>query len=296
MSYIDIYEVNDNPQPGTAQVCGIIGDPIAHTISPAMQNAAFQRLGLEYIYVPFRVKKADLCQAIQGVRALNIRGLNVTIPHKIDVIPLLDEIDPLAENIGAVNTIVNDEGALRGFNTDAAGFLKAFLAAKVRPERKNIVILGAGGAARAIAFILADKGANLTILNRHPDSARRLSGRILKLFRRKVEALELNRENLKFALGEGEVLVNTTSLGMAPETDATPVPARLIRPGLVVFDIIYNPIKTRLLYEADKRGAKVIGGMEMLVWQGAASFELWTGQKAPVSVMREAAIRKMSSS
>ena len=293
MSYIDIYEVDENPQPGKTQVCGIIGDPISHTVSPAMQNAAFQKLGLEFTYVPFRVTKEDLCQAIQGVKALNIRGLNVTIPHKIDVMPLLDEIDPLAEKIGSVNTIVNDEGSLKGYNTDASGFLKALLAAKVRPDRKNIVILGAGGAARAIVFILADQGANLTVLNRHPEAARKLTARLFALFRRKVEALELNRENLKTALNDAEVTINTTSLGMTPETDATPVPARLIKPGQVVFDIIYNPPKTRLLYEAEKRGAKTIGGIEMLVWQGAAAFELWTGQKAPVTVMREAAIRKL---
>ena len=293
MSYIDIYEIGENPEAGRTQVCGIIGDPIAHTISPAMHNAAFENLGLEYTYVPFRVKKEDLGRAIAGVKALNIRGLNVTIPHKIEVMSFLDEIDPLAEKIGAVNAILNDEGILKGFNTDAAGFLKALLAAKVKPGKKDFVILGAGGAARAVAFILADQGANLTVLNRHPQAAGQLTARIFQLFRRKVEALELNRANLKAALNEAEVLVNTTSLGMAPETEATPVPAGLIKPGLVVFDIIYNPPRTRLLCEAEKRGAKTIGGMEMLVWQGAAAFELWTGHRAPVPVMRTAAMRAL---
>ncbi len=293
MSYIHIYEIGENPEANKNQVCGIIGDPIAHTISPAMQNAAFNKFGLEYTYVPFRVKKEDLGRAIAGVKALNIRGLNVNIPHKIEVMSFLDEIDPLAEKIGAVNTILNDEGILKGFNTDAAGFLKALLAAKVKPGKRNFVILGAGGAARAVAFILADQGANLTVLNRHPQAAGQLTARIFQLFRRKVEALELNRANLKAALNEAEVLVNTTSLGMAPEAEATPVPARLIKPGLVVFDIIYNPPQTRLLYEAEKRGAKTIGGMEMLVWQGAAAFELWTGHRAPVPVMRRAAIRAL---
>lgn len=274
-------------------MCGIIGNPIEHTISPVMQNAAFQELELDFVYVPFKVKPGDLNQAIQGVKALSIRGINVTIPHKVAVIPFLDELDSLAENIGAVNTIVNESGTLKGYNTDASGFLKALLAEGVQPENRKITILGAGGAARAIAFILADKGANLTIMNRHLDSAQKLADRTFQLFRRDVQALELNRENLKDNLFGAEILVNTTSLGMSPENDNTPVPALLIKPGLVVFDIIYNPVKTRLLYEAEERGAKVIGGIEMLVWQGAAAFEIWTGKRAPVQIMREAVMRAL---
>jgi shikimate dehydrogenase len=278
---------------GSTRVCGIIGSPVEHTVSPAMQNAAFRSAGLDYIYVPFPVKKGELGKAIEGMRALNIRGLNVTIPHKIEVIPFLDEIDALAEKIGAVNTIVNEDGNLKGYNTDASGFLRALLADKIKPEGKNIGILGAGGAARAIAFILADRGANLTILNRHPGPASELADRINGYFRREVMALELTKDNLKISLQTNDILVNTTSVGMTPDLKDTPVPVTYLKRRQVVFDIIYNPLKTRLLEGAEKRGAKTISGIEMLVWQGAAAFELWTGVKAPVEIMRESALKDL---
>ena len=279
---------------GRTQVCGIFGDPVEHTISPVMHNAAFHKLGLDYMYVPFRVREEDLGPAVQGLRAMQIRGINITIPHKVSVMPFLDELDTLAEYIGAVNTIVNTDGWLKGYNTDAPGFLRALLEKGGSPEGKNIVILGAGGAARGIAFILADKGTHLTIINRHPGPAQDLAGRLSSLFRREVKALELNRKNLKIALDQAEILVNTTSLGMYPGTDETPVPSALLKPGLMVFDIVYNPHRTRLLKEAEERGALTIGGVEMLVWQGVVAFELWTGHKAPVKTMRKAVKRALN--
>jgi shikimate dehydrogenase len=151
---------------GKTRICGLIGDPVEHTMSPAMHNAAFAELGLDFAYLPFRVRPVDLAAAVGGLRALNAIGFNVTIPHKVAVIPLLDELDSLAEKIGAVNTVVNDSGVLKGYNTDASGFLQALLDHDIEPRDKNIVLLGAGGAARAIAYILADRGARLTILNR----------------------------------------------------------------------------------------------------------------------------------
>ena len=151
---------------GKTKICGIIGDPVEHTMSPAIHNAAFNELGLDYVYLPFPVQQGQLGEAIKGMRALNFRGLCVTIPHKVAVIQFLDKLDPLAERIGAVNTIVNDSGVLTGYNTDASGFLNSLLERKVDPEGKKVVILGAGGASRAISFILADNGARLTILNR----------------------------------------------------------------------------------------------------------------------------------
>ena len=280
---------------GTTRICGIIGDPIEHTMSPVMHNAAFQKAGLGFVFVPFNVKPEELKQAIHGVRAFNIRGLSVTIPHKVAVIPFLDEVDSLAEKIGAVNTIVNEKKRLKGYNTDASGFLRALLKEGIQPEGKNVVILGAGGASRAIAFILADRGAELTIINRHLAPAQEMAGRIFSFFRKEVKALELNRENLKIALDGADIVVNTTSVGMSPNAGKSPVGADLLKPGLVVFDIIYNPMKTRLMAEAEKRGAKIISGVEMLVWQGVAAFELWTGKSAPVQVMRESAIRALSS-
>jgi shikimate dehydrogenase len=265
-------------------------------MSPVMHNAAFKKLGIDYLYVPFRVRKEELEKAIAGMRALNIRGLNVTIPHKVEVISFLDKVDPLVEKIGAVNTIVNDGGVLTGYNTDATGFLQALLERGVEPKGKNTVILGAGGASRAISFILAERGANLVILNRQLelDWAEELAQRISQIFNKEVKALVLNEGNLAEVLGRAEVLVNATSVGMSPNIDETPVPARLLKPGLVVFDIVYNPVKTGLLREAEAAGAQtLICGLDMLVWQGALAFEKWTGHKAPLELMKREVIKAL---
>ena len=280
---------------GKTKICGLIGDPIEHSMSPAMHNTAFKNRGLDYVYLPFRVAKARLGEAILGVKALNIRGLNVTIPHKVSVIPLLDELDPLAEKIGAVNTIINNDGVLKGYNTDAHGFLRALLEQDIEPDGKSIVMLGAGGASRAISFILAERGANLVILNRQLelDWAVKLGNSISRTFGRKVKALELNEQNLTPVLRKANILVNTTSVGMRPNTNETPIPARLLESDLVVFDIVYNPVKTKLLTEAESAGAKAISGLEMLVWQGALAFEMWTGLTAPLEIMRKATIRAL---
>jgi len=280
---------------GRTRICGLIGDPIEHTLSPVMHNAAFRSKGLDYLYLPFRVKREWLSQAIDGMRALNIRGLNVTIPHKVDVIPYLNELAPLAEKIGAVNTIVNDDGVLKGYNTDAAGFLKALLKRGIKPEGKRVVILGAGGASRAISFILAERSASLVILNRQLefDWAAQLASRLSQSFQSEAKALELNEPNLKASLSQADILVNTTSLGMSPNSNETPVPAKLLRPEFVVFDIVYNPIQTRLLKEAEGVGAETINGLEMLVEQGALAFEMWTGLEAPIEVMKKEAIKAL---
>ena len=284
-----------NPVSGKTIVCGVIGDPIEHTMSPVMHNAAFKKLGIDYLYVPFRVRKEELEKAIAGMRALNIRGLNVTIPHKVEVISFLDKVDSMVGKIGAVNTIVNDDGVLTGYNTDATGFLQALLERGVEPKGKNTVILGAGGVSRAISFILAERGAHLVILNRQLelDWAEELAQRISQIFNKEIKALVLNEGNLAEVLERAEVLVNATSVGMSPNIDETPVPARLLKPGLVVFDSVYNPVKTRLLREAEAAGVKAIGGLDMLVWQGALAFEKWTGQKAPLELMREEAIKAL---
>lgn len=276
---------------GKTKVCGIIGDPIEHTMSPVMHNAAFKNKGVDYVYLAFRVKKEELGKAIEGMRALNIRGLNVTIPHKVAVIQFLDELDPLADKIGAINTIMNDDGVLRGYNTDATGFLQALRERGIEPKGKSVVILGAGGASRAISFILAERGSSLVILNRTWDKAKVCANRISRIFTREVEALELNKENLSKVLEKADILVNATSVGMSPNINETPVSSDLLGPNLVVYDIVYNPIKTRLQREAEVVGATVIGGLEMLVWQGALAFEKWTGREAPVNLMKEEAIK-----
>jgi shikimate dehydrogenase len=280
---------------GKTQICGLIGDPVEHTMSPPMQNAAFKKLELDYIYLPFRVKPEELPRAVAGLKALNVRGFNVTIPHKVSVIPLLDGLDPLAEKIGAVNTVVNDCGELLGYNTDATGFLRVLLGKSVQPENKNVVILGAGGAARAIAYILAENGAHLTIINRklELDWAEDIAQLILEDFGREVIVMELIPRKLAKALPGADILVNATSVGMSPAGNRSPVPARFLHSEMVVFDIVYNPLTTKLLGEAKAAGARTISGVDMLAWQGALAFEIWTGQTPPLTLMRREAMKML---
>ena len=265
------------------KVCAVIGRPVAHSLSPLLHNTAFSYYGLNWVYLAFEVE--NLKGAIEGVRGFGVKGLNVTIPYKTDVLAYLDGLDMLAKRIGAVNTIVNHSGHLKGYNTDAQGFLKVLSKEGIDPRGEGFIILGAGGAARAISFVLAQSGARLSVLNRTPERALELSRKLEEEFGRPVPALELNTSNLKFALDNAAVIVNTTSRGMSPDVEGTPVPGELLRPGLTVLDIVYSPLKTRLLREAEAAGAKVVGGLDMLVYQAGLSFELWTGLKAPLEVM-----------
>jgi shikimate dehydrogenase len=278
---------------GKTKVCALIGDPVEHTVSPAMHNAAFQELGLDYIYVAFKVKPEELPQAVAGLKALNITGFNVTIPHKVVIIPLLDSLDPLAEKVGAVNTVINDDGKLKGYNTDAEGFYRALTEHGFNPKNKKVVVLGAGGASRAITYILAKNGASLTILNRQQelDWAEDIAGLLREDFRKEVKVLELG--DLAKALPSADLLINATSVGMSPSANVSPVPAKLLAGLPLVFDIVYNPIKTKLLQDAAVAGVKTISGVDMLAWQGALAFEKWTGRTAPINLMRETAIKML---
>jgi shikimate dehydrogenase len=280
---------------GKTKISCLIGDPVAHTMSPVMHNAAFAKLDLDYAYLPFRVKPEDLSRAVSGLRALNVVGFNVTIPHKVAVMPLLDELDPLAEKIGAVNTVVNANGVLEGYNTDASGFLQALVERGIQPSDKNIVLLGAGGAARAIAYILIQRNARLTILNRRQelDWAEAIAANIKKDIGKDIAVFELLPDHLEKALANADILVNATSVGMSPESEISLVPARLIRSGLVAVDIVYNPVRTKLLRDAAAAGAVIIEGLDMLVWQGALAFEKWTGRKAPFDLMKEVALGEL---
>ncbi|MEM1659129.1 MAG: shikimate dehydrogenase [Candidatus Jordarchaeales archaeon] len=280
---------------GRTRVVGIIGDPVEHSLSPRMHNAAFEHLKLDYVYVPFRVSSNALKEAIEGVRALNIKGVNVTIPHKVSVIPLLDWVDEEALNIGAVNTIVSEKGELKGYNTDGLGFLEALKEEGVKVSGIKAVLLGAGGAARAIAYSLAPIVSELVILNRTADKAISLSEEL----RRKgwsVRGGRLDEETLEKELKDTELLVNATSVGMYPNVDETPVPREVLNSRLTVFDAVYNPIETRLLKDAKSVGAKVVNGVGMLVNQGAVAFKLWTGVNPPKEVMRRAVIEGLQSS
>lgn len=280
---------------GNSKICGIIGDPIGHTISPAMHNAAFKALNLDYVYVPFRVSSEDLPRAVEALRVFNIRGVNVTIPHKVSIIPLLDGIDEYARKIGSINVVVNENGRLAGYNTDAHGFLYALLDQGVEPEGQKVAVLGAGGASRSICFALAERGASLTILNRTPGNAARFAVEMSELTGRPFQVLGLTAENLAAALDNCTILINTTSVGMYPHSDATLVDHRLIKSHHTVIDIVYNPFRTRLLAEAERSGARTISGIDMLIWQGALAFEIWTGRQAPINIMRKDAQRFLKS-
>ena len=279
---------------GKTRVCAIIGDPVEHSLSPAMHNAAFRKLGLNLVYLAFKVTKNELKDAISGARSLGLRGLNVTMPHKNAVIKYLDEIDSKAKAIGAVNTILNNQGKLIGYNTDGNGAMIALKENGIYPEEKKMLILGAGGAAKAIAFQAAQEVEELVILNRTSEKAEQLAELLCKKFGKKVKGVKLSAEVLKEEMKTTDILVNATSVGMHPDVNRSPVPSDLLRRDLCVMDIIYNPLETKLVKDAKSVGAKVVLGLEMLLYQGAVAFEIWTNCPAPVDVMKEAALNKLA--
>ena len=275
---------------GKTKVYGVIGDPIEHTLSPAMHNAAFEAAKLDCVFLAFKVKPEEVGKALEGMRALGIQGLNVTMPHKNAVIGFLDEVDENAKLLNAVNTIKNVDGKLCGFNTDGVGALRALRENGVEPKGKRITLLGAGGAARAIAFALGKEAEEVSIVNRTLQSAADLANLIHQKFKSKVFAYALSPFTIKACLAEADVLINASSVGMKPNASQSPVPRRWLKPDLAVMDIVYNPVETKLAKDAKAAGAKVVSGVEMLIYQGAASFEIWTGREALVEVMREAAL------
>jgi shikimate dehydrogenase len=278
---------------GKTRVCGVIGDPIEHTLSPVMHNAAFEALKIDYVFLAFNVKSAEVGNAISGMRALAVHGLNVTMPHKNAVVKYLDEVDPTGKAIGSVNTILNKDGRLLGFNTDGVGALNALEQNGVNPRSKKIVLLGAGGAAKAIAYTLAQEADELVILNRTLKPATELATLLKEKFRKKINSGELSPSMIEENLADSDVLINATSVGMNPNINQTPVAPEWLKPDLAVMDIVYNPIETKLAKDAKASGAKVVSGVEMLIYQGAVSFEIWTACKAPVEVMRKAALNHL---
>jgi shikimate dehydrogenase len=254
---------------------GVIGYPLGHTQSPAMHNAAFSENAVNAVYLAFESKDIDGC--VQGMRALGIKGMSITTPHKSTVIPLLDEVDDLAVKIGAVNTIVNHGGYLVGYNTDAMGALRA-LEEKTDPAGKSCLIIGAGGAARAIGFILKERGAHLIIANRSGERGDALAHSLGCAF--------LPLERVKEI--QADLFIHATSVGMYPRDDACIVAPDILQNARVVMDVVYNPLETKLLKFAAKQGCSTINGLGMLVHQGAEQFRLWTGLEAPISTMRKA--------
>jgi shikimate dehydrogenase len=267
--------------------CGVIGNPVEHSLSPAIHNAAFRKVGLNFVYLAWRVEAIG--DAIKGLRALgNFRGASVTIPHKVAAMPFLDHVEATARRIGAINTIVAEKGELTGYNTDATGALRALGEGGVELRNRHIVILGSGGAARAIAFAIAgdSQAEKLTLVGIDDRERTTLAQDVRSQGALRVEDVHLDESTLRRVLPEVHVLIHCTPLGMSPKTDATCVPASLLHADLSVMDVVYNPLETRLLKEAKHAGCKTIPGLEMFLNQAIAQFELWTKQSAPVDVMR----------
>ena len=278
--------MNAVPIDGRTTICAVIGNPIEHSLSPAIHNAAFAARGINGAYVAFNV--THLKKAIEGIRGLGIRGVSVTIPHKIAVMPLLDTIDETARTIGSINTIVNTGGHLAGYNSDGIGALQALRDAGCNPTGKRVTILGSGGAARAIAVTMALQAtpSALTLLGIIEQERTQLASDLASKSSLRPVTADLSSQGLTAALQECDLLINTTPVGMHPKSAESPIPGNLLRKQPAVFDIVYNPRKTRLLRDAEQAGCTVVSGIEMFLNQAAVQFTLWTGQPAPVDVMR----------
>ena len=287
-------------------ILGIIGYPIGHTLSPLIHNTAIKHIGLDYIYLPFEVKKENIALAIGGLKGLGIKGINVTIPHKESVIPYLETMDDNAKFIGAVNTIKLEDDKIKGYNTDGLGFLKSLkIDAKEDVKGKNILILGAGGSARAIAIQMALEKANSVIIaNRTVERGKKLAEYIkLKVHdpstgwvprKLKVKAIALNDSLLVEYFREADIIINTTSIGMK-DNDNPLFPYNYITNKHLVCDIVYKPIETNLLKEALLRGARILNGLGMLIYQGSLSFKIWTGHEMPVEIVRKTLMKELKS-
>ena len=272
------------------KIYAIIGDPVAHSLSPVMHNAAFDKLGMDAVYLAFRVSKGELGDAIRGAKSLGIAGLNVTIPLKEKALFFVDA-EKVAKKIGAINTIDFSSGTPIGYNTDGIGSQRVLKETVDEIKGKKVLIFGAGGAAKAISFYLDAEGARVTIANRTKKRAAQLASKL-----RNASAIGLDTE-LKKHIKDSDILINATSVGMHPHEDATLVNANLMHPDLVVFDIVYNPVETKLLREAKRAGVKkIVDGVKMLVYQGAASFRIWTKGEPPITVMEKAVRGALSSS
>jgi shikimate dehydrogenase len=278
----------------STQLCGVIGDPVAHSLSPAIHNRAFQELGLDFVYLAFRVENVGA--ALAGMRALeNFRGLSVTIPHKVAIIDHLDEIAEVDRQIGSINTVVNEGGRLRGFGSDGPGARQALLESGVEIAGQPVLMLGSGGAARAISFDLAYRArpSSLFVLGVIEDEIEALVRELRE--RTGVDAAGelLTDASLTKRIAESRLLIHATPIGMHPKEDQSLVPSDWMHPELAVMDIVYNPRETRLLSDARARGLATIPGLEMFVNQAILQFEAWTGENAPREVMRQVVLEHL---
>jgi shikimate dehydrogenase len=277
---------------GRTRVCAVIGDPIEHSLSPVIQNAAFNALNIDCVYTAFRVKSSDVSKALESMRVLNVLGLNVTMPHKEAVIKHLDWIDEPAKFLNSVNTIHHKEGRMLGYSTDGIGAFRALKENGADPQGKRVLIFGAGGAARAIAHSLIQEADELVVLNRTVSEAEKLSETLKRKFNKKIVVGSLSPKVIKEKIRASDVLLNTTSVGMMPNINQSLTGPDSLKSDLTVMDIVYNPCETQLVKDAKAIGAKVISGVEMLVYQGTAAFEIWTGQQAPIQVIRRAVLER----
>jgi shikimate dehydrogenase len=282
---------------GSTKVIGVFGHPVTHSLSPAMHNAALAALGLPFIYVPFPVAPEGLGAALGALGALGIVGVNLTIPHKEAALAFLDEITQEARDVGAVNTVHCRDYRLLGDNTDGFGFYEPLRESGYEIADREAVVLGAGGAARSVAFRLAREGARLCLINRTRERAVRLAQALADagLNTGGITALAPEDPAVERAMSRAALLVNTTRVGMVPEHLAPPpVPAQWLHPDLLVYDLVYNPVETELLKQARKRGCRTLTGVKMLVYQGAAAFQRWTGHWPPTDIMEAAVLQGLS--
>lgn len=273
------------------QLYGVIGNPIGHSLSPVMHNDAFEHLNMDAHYHAFLVEEEALGEAVTGLKALGISGFNVTTPHKVAIMEYLDEIAPLARQIGAVNTVVHRDGKLIGYNTDGIGFVRALQSISEDPlQEKRILLIGAGGASRAIYFSLADVGVKeIDIANRTRDKAKNLISGCMANVNSHALSLECAAENQ----GEYDIIIQTTTIGMHPHVEYTPLEIRSLKQGTIVSDIIYNPFETKILGDAKEQGAIIQNGIDMFVYQGALAFEMWTGCVPNIDRMKQLVMREL---
>jgi len=276
--------------------CMVIGDPIAHSLSPAIHNAAYAERGLDFVYVACRVQ--DVRGALAGMRAFsNFRGMSVTIPHKVTAMEFMDEIPEVDRAVGAINTVIHEQDKLVGINTDGPGALKALEDAGVDLNGKNVLMLGTGGAARAIAFTLAwdNRLAQLNLLDIDHAMMEKLAADLKAGTRTDIQFAAMNDDNLTAAMATADVIVHCTPVGMHPKEGVSLVPAHLFRPGQVVFDVVYTPLETKLMADARARGLQAISGVEMFINQAVLQFERFTGESAPMEAMRQVVLEHLQS-
>ena len=272
---------------GKTKIAILIGNPVEHSMSPKMHTLAFKEINMDAVYLATKVENDKVQEAINSIRALNLLGANVTVPHKVSVMKYVDEIDPIAKDIGAVNTIVNDNRKLFATNTDGIGFIRSVKEAGVNLKGMKAVMVGAGGVARAIAFYLLQEIDSLKLTDLKDEVSTELVLKLKKRYGDKVNKFDLSNENLEKELKDANFLINCTPVGMHPKDDKSPVPKEFLRKDLVVFDAVYNPLETLLLKNAKALGAIVISGVKMFIYQGVEAFERWTKKQAPVKLMEK---------